>query len=133
MFERAGIESETVILDLGDNFDTSNVTSMRTMFEYVGYHSESVTINLGSKFDTSKVADMVGMFANVGYSDSTFTLDLGNKFSVVSIINNSYTSNTFASTGRANHLFKPTAQVKTQAEKDEILSKFPNIEVTIKP
>ena len=50
--------SSAQTINLGDKFDTSNVTSMNYMF----YNSSAQTINLGDKFDTSNVTSMNYMF-----------------------------------------------------------------------
>ena len=131
MFGSTGRNSTNFTLNLGNNFDTSNVTSMHQMFTYAGQNSTNFTLNLGDKFDTSNVTSMFTMFHYVGYSNPTFTLDLGSKFNVDKVTDATAVAFQFA--GKANPSFKPTATVKTQAEKDAILSKFPNIEVTIKP
>jgi hypothetical protein len=68
------------------------------------------------------------MFDSVGHNNQVFTLNLGNKFSVESLINY---ENVFVEGAFLNPSFKPKATVKTQAEKDAILSKFPHIDVTI--
>ena len=61
-------------LNLGDKFNTSNVTNMWWMF----YGCSSLTsLNLGDKFNTSNVTDMSGMFN--GCSSLT-SLDLGDNF-----------------------------------------------------
>ena len=75
-----GSGSEVLTLDLGEDFDTSNVTNMARMFQGTGYISEVFTLDLGDKFDTSNVTDMSNMFANTGYRSTKFTLDLGDKF-----------------------------------------------------
>ena len=130
MFCVAGSNSQNFRLNLGNKFDTSKATIMDRMFYYTGNKDTNFSLNLGSKFDTSKVTNMNTMFYHTGESNSSFVLDLGSKFSTGEVI---YYTNTFSRTGYSNPLFKPTASVKTQAEKDAILSKFPNIEVTIKP
>jgi len=130
MFYATGLSSPIFNLNLGDKFDTSKVTNMRYMFLYVGMNNPIFMLDLGTKFDTNEVVNMEKMFSLVGYSNPVFTLDLGNKFSVASVTNY---NGTFNLSGNANPSFKPTAQVKTQPEKDAILSKFPNIEVTIVP
>ena len=76
MFASTGSSSEVFTLDLGEKFDTSNVTNMLSMFEGTGYSSEVFTLDLGEKFDTSKVTSMSRMFSNTGYSNPNFTLDL---------------------------------------------------------
>ena len=53
-------------LDLGSNFDTSNVTNMWGMFAGVGQVSPMTTLNLGDKFNTSKVTNMGYMFHCTG-------------------------------------------------------------------
>ena len=85
MFNYTGHNSESFTLDLGDKFDTSNVTSMSYMFNYTGYISESFTLNLGDKFDTSNVTDMSDMFYYTGFHSTVFTLDLGDKFDTSSV------------------------------------------------
>ena len=128
MFQEAGYSSTNFVIDLGTNFDTSNVTKMGWMFSQTGYNSTNLSINLGNKFNTKNVTDMYYMFYNTGYSSNNFTLNLGSKFKVDKVTS---LFNAFRSTGNSTSNFKPTASVKTQAEKDAILSKFPNIEVTI--
>ena len=64
MFE--GMVDATSI-DLGDNFDTSNVTDMNNMFCAT---MDLTSLNLGSKFDTSKVTNMNNMFLQAGYSST---------------------------------------------------------------
>ncbi len=80
MFANLGSNSTVFTLDLGNNFDTSNVTNMSNMFSSTGFSSTSFTLNLGNKFNTSKVTKMGGMFERTGYSSTIFTLDLGDKF-----------------------------------------------------
>ena len=65
-------------LNLGSNFDTSNVTSMRSMFMETGY-TEMESLDLGDKFNVDKVEEMYSMFKNTGYSKLTL-LDLGPMF-----------------------------------------------------
>jgi bacterial surface protein 26-residue repeat/prepilin-type N-terminal cleavage/methylation domain len=84
-----------------------------------------------SNLDTITATNMSNMFyISSGQHSSTFTLNLGSKFNVDNVI--TYFS-TFSGTGYKTPNFKPIATVKTQAEKDAILAKFPNIDVTIKP
>ena len=66
--------SSLTSLDLGNKFDTSNVTNMEYMFNFCGNLKE---LNLGSMFDTRNVTSMIGMF--LGCSRLT-SLDLGDKF-----------------------------------------------------
>ena len=77
MFWMTGWKSMTK-LELGDNFDTSNVESMTSMFKEAG-REKMTTFSLGSKFNTSKVTDMSYMFANTGY-ELLSSLDLKDKF-----------------------------------------------------
>ena len=77
MFIRTGAVSMTS-LDLGDKFDTSNVTNMEKMFEFAG-NEAMINLNLGDKFDTSNVTNMKEMFYNTGVVSMT-SLDLGDKF-----------------------------------------------------
>ena len=130
MFQMAGYYGTNFTLNLGDKFDTRNVTYMAGMFSGSGYSNPNFTLNLGDKFDTSKVTYMGEIFSDVGRLNPNFTLDLGGKFNVDSV---TYFDGEFSGTGASNPLFKPTATVKTQAEKNAILAKFPNIDVTIKP
>ena len=54
--------------NLGNDFDTSNVTSMCSMFdEFDVQNINDFYLNLGNKFDTSNVEDMSHMFASAGY------------------------------------------------------------------
>ncbi len=66
-------------LDLGNNFDTSNVTNMEGMFYWTGIGKTFTSLKLGNKFDTSNVTDMKRMFMSTGTGGIT-TLDLGEKF-----------------------------------------------------
>ena len=61
-----------IILD--DNFDTSNVTSMREMFNTTGAKELDLT-----KFDTSNVTDMYGMFSSC---ENLETIRVSDKFVV---------------------------------------------------
>ncbi len=84
MFELTGTNAMTK-LDLGDNFDTSNVQWMGYMFYATGYDSMT-TLNLGAKFNTSKVEDMSYMFYECGYNALT-SLDLGSNFDTSKVTN----------------------------------------------
>lgn len=69
----AGTDNLTTFI-AGNNFDTSNVTTMKYMF----YPCPKLkTVELGPNFDTSKVTDFSEMFSN---AESLETLDLGDKF-----------------------------------------------------
>ena len=130
MFYCLGYSSPNFTLDLGNKFDTSKVTNMAWMFYYVGRSNQQFKLDLGAKFNTSNVTDMSSMFNFTGYSSTKFSLNLGNKFNVDKV--ESYGS-AFYGAGTNTPGFKPKATVKTQAEKDSILAKFPNIDVTITP
>ena len=80
MFHNTGYSSQSLTLDLRDNFDTSNVADMTYMFYQTGYNSQSVVIDLGNSFDTSNVADMPYMFALTGFNSPSLTIDLGDNF-----------------------------------------------------
>ncbi|MBE6150404.1 MAG: BspA family leucine-rich repeat surface protein [Firmicutes bacterium] len=80
MFYKTGYSSTVFTLDLGNNFDTSNVKTMAHMFRYAGYSNTRFTLDLGDNFDTSKVNNMGHLFYGIGYSSTVFTLDLGDKF-----------------------------------------------------
>lgn len=54
MFLMCGVSSTVFSLDLGSNFDTSNVTDMSGMFNRCGEDSVYFQLILGDKFDTSK-------------------------------------------------------------------------------
>ena len=75
MFDNCGSGSEFT-LDLGDKFNTINVTNMEGMF--FGCGSKVFTLNLGDNFDTSNVTNMSSMFRECGYNSNVFTLNLGN-------------------------------------------------------
>ncbi len=81
MFSNLGNDNDLVV-DLGDNFDTSNVTNMFGMFASCGKHSKSFSLDLGDKFYTSKVTNMEQMFANCGNGSEDFYLDLGKHFDI---------------------------------------------------
>ena len=89
-------------LDLGSNFDTSNVTDMSYMFYGTSSNSSTFALNLGSKFDTSKVTDMHHMFYRTGYSSTNFALNLGSNFDTSHVTN---MSNMFNQTGRSSSSF----------------------------
>ena len=77
MFRNTGVTAMTK-LDLGTNFDTSNVRQMKYMFAGAGWYCMT-TLNLGSKFDTSNVTTMTYMFNQTGYTAMT-SLNLEDKF-----------------------------------------------------
>ena len=87
MFKNTGSNAMTS-LDLGDNFDTSNVTKMNNMFEKTGSNA-MISLNLGTGFDTSNVTSMNNMFAECGLSAMT-SLTLGNKFNTKNVTDMSY-------------------------------------------
>ena len=66
---------------LGDNFDTSNVTSMREMFNATGAKELDLT-----NFDTSKVTNMYGMFSSCGNLE---TIRVSDKFVVDQVTSSS--------------------------------------------
>ena len=76
MFQHTGYKSTVLVLDLGDKFDTSQVTNMEGMFSQVGYTSPVFTLDFGNKFDTSKVSNMKKMFYSVGHANDNLELDL---------------------------------------------------------
>ena len=84
MFEAFGGNSVTN-LDLGENFDTSNVTVMRFMFNKCGY-SAMTSLDLGEKFNTNNVTDMESMFNAIGYEAMT-SLNLGENFDTSNVEN----------------------------------------------
>ena len=87
MFRYTGYRAMTS-LNLGDTFDTSNVTDMTYMFGDVG-HTAMTSLNLGDKFDTSNVTNMYAMFCNAGYTAMT-SLNLGDKFDTSNVTNMEY-------------------------------------------
>ena len=93
MFGGTGYNAMTN-LDLGDNFDTSNIHDMGAMFADTGYN-QMTTLNLGSKFNTSKVTNMEAMFAHTGYYKMT-SLNLGDLFDTQNV---TIMKNMFISTG----------------------------------
>ena len=93
MFRYTGANAMT-ILNLGNNFDTSNVKIMEAMFGNTGSNAMT-TLDLGNKFDTSSVTDMIWMFASTGYTAMT-SLDLGEKFNTRNVTD---MNNMFNSTG----------------------------------
>ena len=81
MFRYVGNRSTpTFSLDLGANFNTSNVKYMSWMFASTGRRATNFSLNLGNKFNTSNVNNMSSMFHSAGYSATTFNLDLGSQF-----------------------------------------------------
>ena len=88
MFEKMGQDSTIFTLDLGNNFDTSQVTNMNSMFNSTGSYNNTIfTLDLGDKFDTSNVTDMASMFSSTGFNSTVFTLDLGDKFDTSNVTN----------------------------------------------
>ena len=83
-------------LDLGDKFDTTNVTNMNRMFDNCGY-SQMTSLYLGDKFNTIHVIDMTNMFYACGNSQMT-SLDLGQAFRNIAAINDSI----FQATGKSD-------------------------------
>jgi hypothetical protein len=73
---------------------------------------------------------MESMFNGTAYNSTNFVLNLGDKFNVNKVTKH---VDAFYITGYSTPNFKPKATVKTQAEKDAILAKFPIIDITIKP
>ena len=69
-------------LNLGNKFNTSNVTDMSSMFEGC---SSLTSLNLGDKFDTSNVTNMYSMFDGC---NSLTSLNLGDKFDTSNVTNN---------------------------------------------
>lgn len=59
-------------LDLGDKFDTSNVTDMNQMFNHC---SSLESLDLGDKFDTSNVTNMWRMFSDCPKLSSIYLPD----------------------------------------------------------
>ena len=82
-------------LDLGDKFDTSNVTNMTEMFYSTGFTAMK-SLDLGDKFDTSSVTNMSGMFIYTGCTSMT-SLDLGPAFTHIASTN----TNMFNKTGKS--------------------------------
>ena len=48
---------------------------MHYMFNQTGRYSTAFTLELGNKFDTSNVTNMYGMFSLTGYLSSLFKFD----------------------------------------------------------
>ena len=84
MFSNLGYNSSNLTLNLGEKFDTSNVTTMDSMFRSIAHSASDFTLNLGNKFDTSKVSSMGYMFYE---AISVTNLDLGNKFDTSNVVN----------------------------------------------
>ncbi len=80
----AGMFRSTLIfdqnIDLGELFDTSSVTNMTGMFQSFGGNKE---LNLGNKFNTSNVRNMDSMFKN----SLVRTLNLGEQFDTSNVTN----------------------------------------------
>ena len=73
-------------LNLGDKFDTSNVTNMEAIFARCGYMNLK-TLNLGDNFNTSNVNNMINAFWNCGYTKMS-EINFGNTFNDMSNITN---------------------------------------------
>lgn len=82
-------------INLGDNFDTSNVTNMKYMFAYslTNPQNSELVLDLGNKFDTSNVTNMRCMFTYVfsnASPKSKLVLNLGEKFNTSNVTDMSY-------------------------------------------
>jgi surface protein len=75
MFFRMGYK-KLKNLDLGDKFDTSNVTTMWLMFANSGNSSTVYSIDFGDKFNTANVTSMSRMFDYSAKNTPVFELDL---------------------------------------------------------
>ena len=84
-FDSVGRISTNFSLNLGNKFNTSNVTYMSYMFRDIGEYSQELKLNLGNYFNTEKVKSMYGMFENAGMYATNFTLNLGNQFNTSNV------------------------------------------------
>ena len=82
MFRGYSSRSMVETIDVGENFDTSNVTNMSHMFLYCGLDT-LISIDLGKKFDTSQVTNMDSMFFACSYVLPS--LNLGKKFNTTNV------------------------------------------------
>lgn len=64
MFYGIAKKASPIIIDFGDNFDTSNVTDMSGMFAYAAMGAPNFNLVLPNKFVASKVTTMNQMFQN---------------------------------------------------------------------
>ena len=80
MFNSCGNYNMTS-LNLGDKFDTSNVTDMENMFKDCGKEN-MITLDLGDKFYTTNATNMDNMFNGCG-QNAMKTLNLGPAFTKV--------------------------------------------------
>ena len=84
MFCHLGYSASSFTINLGDDFDTSNVTNMQFMFSEAGRQvSGDVYIDLGDKFYTNNVINMYEMFNCAGFNG--LYLDLGSHFDVSNV------------------------------------------------
>ena len=86
--------SGNLTMNLGNNFDTSNVTNMTGMFSADDcfsiddcYGPATIVLNLGSKFNTANVTNMTNMFAGFGGNATEVSLNLGNNFDTRNVLN----------------------------------------------
>ena len=93
MFNYCGYQKMTS-LNLGNNFDTTNVTNMAGMFQNCG-QTKMTSINLGTQFYTSKVTDMSNMFSGCGQTE-LITFSLGSNFDTTKVTNMSGMFQNFA-------------------------------------
>ena len=93
MFNYCGYQKMT-LLNLGNNFDTTNVTNMAGMFQNCG-QTKMTSINLGTQFYTSKVTDMSNMFNGCGQTE-LITFSLGSNFDTTKVTNMSGMFQNFA-------------------------------------
>ena len=77
MFGHVAYNSSRFVLNLGDQFNTANVTNMSGMFTGSGNTATNFNLNLGNQFIMYKVTNTYLMFASIGWkSQSTFILNL---------------------------------------------------------
>ena len=76
LFNQTGYNSTVFTLNLGEKFNTSDVTDMGQMFAGTGFKNPSFTLDLGEKFITTNVTNMNRMFSGTGNANSNLVLDL---------------------------------------------------------
>ena len=90
MFYNAGHNANSFSLNLGNNFNSGNVTNMSSMFLNTGYYATNFNIDLGNNFNTSKVTTMYSMFDNMGRSTKTnFNLNM-QAGTITNVLNTAY-------------------------------------------
>jgi len=89
MFEGTGFSDLNFTLNLGDKFDTSNVTDMDSMFWYTGYHNNNLILDLSS-FSFSNVNNYSNIFFGMNSSKKIYVKDVTDRDWIINNSGNSF-------------------------------------------